>query len=87
MHNTILITFMMVLTAVPASAQFYTITKDTALTAEKSAVTKEVADSTVVSIPETTEKSGDCKEARNDENHGYNSLNTRKSDEDRKSVV
>ncbi len=84
MHNTILITFMMVLTAVPASAQFYTITKDTALTAEKSAVTKEVADSTVVSIPETTEKSGDCKEARNDENHGYNSLNTRKSD-DRKS--
>lgn len=35
MHNTILVTFMMVLTAVPASAQFYTITKDTALTAEK----------------------------------------------------
>lgn len=81
MHNTILITFVMVLTAVPASAQFYTITKGTALTAEKSAVTKEVADSTVVSIPETTEKSGDCKEARNDENHGYSSLNTRKSDE------
>lgn len=81
MHNTILVTFMMVLTAVPASAQFYTITKDTALTAEKSAVTKEVADSTVVSIPKTTEKSGDCKEARYDENHGYNSLNTRRSDE------
>lgn len=75
---------MMVLTAVSASAQFYTITKDTALSSEKSAVTKEVADSTVVSIPEITEKSGDCKEARNDENHGYNSLNTRKSD-DRKS--
>ncbi len=81
MHNTILITFMMVLTAVPASAQFYTITKDTALTAEKSAVTKDVADSTVVSIPEIPEKSADCKEARNNENHGYNSLNTRKSDE------
>ncbi len=81
MHNTILITFMMVLTAVPASAQFNTITKDTALTAEKSAVTKEVADSTVVSIQEITEKSGDCKEARNNENHGYNSLNTRKSDD------
>ena len=80
MHNTILITFMMVLTAVPASAQFNTITKDTALTAEKLAVTKEVADSTVVSIQEITEKSGDCKEARNNENHGYNSLNTRKSD-------
>lgn len=80
MHNTILITFMMVLTAVPASAQFYTITKDTALTAEKSAVTKGVADSTVVSIQEITEKSGDFKYARNDENHGYNSLNTRKSD-------
>lgn len=80
MHNTILITFMMVLTAVPASAQFYTITKDTALTAEKSAVTKGVADSTVVSIQEITEKSGDFKDARNDENHGYNSLNTRKSD-------
>lgn len=83
MHNTILITFMMVLTAVPASAQFYTITKDTALTAEKSAITKEVTDSTVPSIQEITEKSGDCKEARNDENHGYNSLYTRKSDDKR----
>lgn len=81
MHNTILITFMMVLTAVPASAQFYTITKDTALTAEKLAVTKEGTDSTVPSIQEITEKSGDCKEARNDENHGYNSVNTRKSDD------
>ena len=81
MHNTILITFMMVLTAVPASAQFYTITKDTALTAEKLAVKKEGTDSTVPSIQEITEKSGDCKEARNDENHGYSSLNTRKSDE------
>ena len=80
MHNTILITCMMVLTAVSASAQFYTITKDTALTSEKSAVTKEVADSTVVSIQEITVKSGDCKEVGNDENHGYNSLNTRKSD-------
>ncbi len=81
MHNTILIIFLMVLTAVPASAQFYTITKDSALTAEKSAVTKEVTDSTVVSIPEIHEKSGDSKEARNDENHGYNSLITRKSDD------
>lgn len=81
MHNTILITFMMVLTAVPASAQFYTITKDTALTAEKLAVKKEGTDSTVPSIQEITEKSGDCKEARNDENHGYNSMNTRKSDD------
>ncbi len=81
MHNTILITCMMVLTAVPASAQFYTITKDTALTVEKSAVTKEMADSTVVPIQEITEKSGDSKEARNNENHGYNSLNTRKSDD------
>lgn len=81
MHNTILVTCMMVLTAIPASAQFYTITRDTALTVENSAVTKGVADSTVVSIQEITVKSGDCMEARNDENHGYNSLNTRKSDE------
>lgn len=81
MHNTILITFMMVLTAVPASAQFYTITKDTALTVEKSAVTREVTDSTVPSIQEITENSGDCKATRNDENHGYNSLKTRKSDD------
>lgn len=40
-----------------------------------------MTDSTVPSIQEITEKSGDCKEARNDENHGYNSLNTRKSDD------
>ena len=81
MHNTILITFMMVLTAVPASAQFYTITKDTALTAEKSAVMSEMADSTSLASQEMYVNLIGGKEARNDENHGYNSMNTRKSDD------
>ena len=81
MHNTILITFMMVLTAVPASAQFYTITKDSALTAEKSAVTSEMADSIPLASQEMSINLTGSEEARNDENHGYNSLNTRKSDD------
>lgn len=81
MHNTILITFMMVLTAVPASAQFYTITKGSALTAEKSAVTSEMADSITLASQEMSVNLTGSKEARSDENHGYNSLNTRKSDE------
>lgn len=81
MHNTILIIFMMVLTAVPASAQFYTITKDTALTAEKSAVTNETADSIPLASQEISVNLIGNEEARNDENHGYNSLNTRKSDD------
>lgn len=81
MHNTILITFMMVLTAVPASAQFYTITKDSALTAEKSAVTNETADSIPLASQEMSVNLTGSEEARNDENHGYNSLNTRKNDD------
>lgn len=81
MHNTILIIFMMVLTAVPASAQFYTITKDSALTAEKSAVMSETADSIPLASQEMYVNLTGSKEARNDENHGYNSLNTRKSDD------
>lgn len=84
MHNTILITFMMVLTAVPASAQFYTITKDTALTTEKSAVTNKTVDSILLASQEMSVNLTGSEEAWNDENHGYNSLNTRKSD-DRKS--
>lgn len=81
MHNTILITCMMVLTAVPASAQFYTITKDTALTAEKSAVTSEMTDSIPLASQEMSVNLIGGEEAWNDENHGYNSLNTRKSDD------
>ena len=81
MHNTILIIFLMVLTAVPASAQFYTITKDSALTAEKSAVTNETADSIPLTSQEMSVNLTGNEETRNDENHGYNSLNTRKSDD------
>lgn len=71
----------MVLTAVPASAQFYTITKDSALTAEKSAVTNETADSIPLASQEMSVNLIGGEEVRNDENHGYNSLNTRKSDD------
>lgn len=81
MHNTILIILMMVLTAVPASAQFYTITKDSALTAVKSAVTKESVDSNSLVSQELTVNLQICEEAQKDENHGYNSLNARKSDD------
>lgn len=85
MHNTIPLTLMMMLTAVSASAQFYTITKES-----------EITGNPVVKIVETTEIKEDSslgsdsiqqidQESGKEENSGQNILYARKSD-DYKSV-
>lgn len=81
MHNTIPLSLMMMLTAVSASAQFYTITKESEITGKQ-----------VVKIVETTEIKEDsslssasiqqiCIESGKEENSGQNILYARKSDD------
>lgn len=81
MHNTILLTFMLMLTNVSASAQFYTVTRDSEIDGKSKAkkveisVIKEdtIADKdTVISVDYKTE---------NEENLGQKVLNARKSDD------
>lgn len=81
MHNTILITLLTMLTAVPASAQFYTITKDTPLAVEKTAVTKHGADSCSSSATDTAVKTGGKTAQAKDEKPRSNTLKTRKCDD------
>lgn len=81
MHNTILLTFMLMLTTVSASAQFYTVTRDSEIDGKPKtkkvevSVIKEdtIADKdTIISIDYKTE---------NEENLGQKVLNARKSDD------
>ncbi len=81
MHNTILLTFMLMLTTFSASAQFYTVTRDSEIEGKSKSkkveisVIKEdtIADKdTVISV--------DCK-TENEENLGQKVLNARKSDD------
>ena len=81
MHNTILITLLTMLTAVPASAQFYTITKDTPLAVEKTAVTKHGADSCSSSVTDTTVKAVRETAEAKDEKPRSKALKTRKCDD------
>lgn len=81
MHNTILITLLTMLTAVPASAQFYTITKDTPLAVEKMAVTKHGADSCCSSATDIAVKTGGKTAQAKDEKPRSNTLKTRKCDD------
>ncbi len=81
MHNTILLTFMLMLTTVSASAQFYTVTRDSEIDVKSKAkkveisVIKEdtIADKdTIISVEYKIE---------NEENLGQKVLNARKSDD------
>lgn len=81
MHNTILLTFMLMLTTVSASAQFYTVTRDSEIEGKPKAkkveisVIKEdtIADKdTIISVDYKIE---------NEENLGQKVLNARKSDD------
>lgn len=81
MHNTILLTFMLMLTAVSASAQFYTITKETEIKCSAKVQAVETVDikiDTIVpvdSIHSTPDKSVRQESSR------QRVLNTRKSDD------
>jgi len=81
MHNTILLTIMMMLTSVSASAQFYTITKESEISgkiASKTTETTEIPTDTLFNaeliVPE-------IKESEIEENSGESILNARKSDD------
>ncbi len=80
MHNTILLTFMMMLTAVSASAQFYTITKETEIKGGSKVKAVEITD-----IKPDTAANADLalsisEKSRNEENSSQKVLNARKSD-------
>lgn len=81
MHNTILLMFMMMLTAVSASAQFYTVTRDSEIDGKPRAKKVEISvikedtledKDTIISVDYKTE---------NEENLGQKVLNARKSDD------
>lgn len=81
MHNTILLTFMLMLTTVSASAQFHTVTRDSEIDGKPKAKKVEISvikedtmadNDTVISV--------DCK-TENEENLGQKVLNARKSDD------
>lgn len=81
MHNTIPLTLMMMLNAVSASAQFYTITKESDITGNKSVKIEETAE-----IKEDSSLSSDSiqqidQESGKAENSGQNILYARKSDD------
>lgn len=81
MHNTIPLTLMMMLTSVSASAQFYTITKESEITGNKSVNIVEPTE-----IKEDSSLSSDSiqqidQESGKEENSGQNILYARKSDD------
>ena len=81
MHNTILLTFVMVLTALPASAQFYTISKDYEITGVKKATVVKVAEAKENNTITEVLASVDSGIEANAENPAENMLNTRKGDD------
>lgn len=81
MHNTILLTFMLMLTAVSASAQFYTITKETEIKGYPKAhiiETLEIKTDTL-SLADSIQSSPDKSDRQ--ESSRQRVLNTRKSDD------
>lgn len=81
MHNTILLTITMMLTSVSASAQFYTITKETEISGKidsKSSETTEIAIDTLSNVELVVPE---IKESELEENSGESILNARKSDD------
>lgn len=87
MHNTYLLTLVMMLTAVSASAQFYTITKENEISVTQAknrteyTEIKEDTIETLDSIVSCAQKSGI------EENLPYNELNARKSDDNKSSRI
>lgn len=83
MHNTILLTFMLMLTSVSASAQFYTVTRDSEIDGKSKVKNTEMSVIKVDTIPDRgVTISVDC-ETGNEENLGQKILNARKSDDNK----
>ena len=81
MHNTIPLTILMMLTAVTASAQFYTITKETEIIGKTIVKTEETAEIKVDSINVLESIHPLAIESENEEKLGQKILNDRKSDD------
>ena len=81
MHNTIPLTILMMLTAVTASAQFYTITRETEIIAKPIVKIEETTEIKVDSINISDSIQPLATESENEEKLGQKILNGRKSDD------
>ena len=81
MHNTIPLTILMMLTAITASAQFYTITRETEIIVKPIVKTEETAEIKVDSINISDSIQPLSTESENEGKLGQKILNSRKSDD------
>lgn len=81
MHNTILLTITMMLTSVSASAQFYTITKESEISGKIDHKTSETAEIPIDTLSNIELTVPEIKESEIEENSGESILNARKSDD------
>lgn len=81
MHNTILLTITMMLTSVSASAQFYTITKETEISGKIDSKTSETTEIPIDTLSNAELIVPEIKECEKEENSGESILNARKSDD------
>lgn len=81
MHNTILLTITMMLTFVSASAQFYTITKETEIYGNIESKSAETADIPIDTLYNAGIAVSEIKESEIEENSCESILNARKSDD------
>lgn len=81
MHNTILLTITMMLASVSASAQFYTITKESELSGKIDSETSETTEIPKDTLSNAELAAPEIKESEIEENSGESILNARKSDD------
>lgn len=81
MHNTILLTITMMLTSVSASAQFYTITKESEICGRVESKNKEMLEIPTDTLINEELTLSESKECDIEENSGESILNARKSDD------
>lgn len=83
MNNTILTTLMLLLTALPASAQFYTITKETPVSDKTEIKATQTAETSQDTTMDDVLLLSDSIAAEKEENLGQNILNAQKSDDNK----
>ncbi len=81
MHNTILLTITMMLTSVSASAQFYTITKESEISGKNDSRIFESTEIPIDTLSNAELALPEIKETEIEENSGESILNARKSDD------
>lgn len=87
MHNTILLIFTVMLTFVSASAQFYTITKETEIKGDSKVQVFEIADIKVDTVLKTDSIQHESVKVGKEENSVQKVRNARKSDDYRSSSI